>query len=562
MTAIKRFGASDAHNGGMAGPEAAGSVGLKMTRDADSGARDQRRLIAALADPACYGGDVTRVTPLETHISHVFLTGRCAYKIKKAVDFGFLDFTALSARRFFCEEELRLNRRLAPALYLEVVPITGSVDAPRIGGPGRAIEYAVKMREFAQEALASRLLDCGALGAEDIDALAAMVARFHEAVERAAPGGGFGSPEGVWRAAQDNFATLHTLVEDLQERSRLDALAAWTRREYEARRGALLTRVEEGFVRECHGDLHLGNMARIERELTIFDCIEFNPAFRWIDVMSEVGFLVMDLHHRGHPDLAHRFLNAYLERTGDYGGLAVLRFYLVYRSLVRAKVARLRAAQLHSEEARREAIADDRDHLKLAESFAAPSRSALVITHGLSGSGKTTLSQALLERLGAVRVRSDVERKRMHGLEALDRARSGIDTGLYASTATEATYGRLTALARGIVGSGFTALVDAAFLRRWQRNLFRELASALSVPFVIVDFAASEAALRERIARRIDGSTDASDADVTVLEQQLRTQEPLGDAEMDDVVRYDAEAPLERSWQADAWDRVRARLAS
>jgi hypothetical protein len=418
------------------------------------------------------------------------------------------------------------------------------------------------MREFPQDALASRLLERGDLGAADIDALAATVARFHGAVEPAAPGGGFGGPEAVWRAAQDNFTTLRTLVADAEERSRLEALAAWTRRAYEARRGALLARVEEGFVRECHGDLHLGNIARIEGELTIFDCIEFNPAFRWIDVMSEVAFLVMDLRHRGHADLASRFLNAYLERTGDYGGLAVLPFYLVYRALVRAKVARLRADQLRSQDARSAAISDYREHLRLAEAFAGASRPAIVITHGLSGSGKTTLSQALLERLGAVRVRSDVERKRMHGLDALDRDRSGIGTGLYASTATEATYARLVALAGGVVGSGFIAVIDAAFLRRWQRNLFRELAGALAVPFVIVDFAASESALRERVARRAAGSGGASDADVAVLEQQLRTQEPLGVAEMPDVVRYDANAPLERTPEAAAWDGVRARLGA
>ena len=530
-----------------------------MTGDAETGAQNQARLFAALADPACFGADVKRVTALETHISHVLLTGRYAYKIKKAVDFGFLDFTTLAARRFFCEEELRLNRRLAPSLYLEVVPITGSIDAPRIGGSGRAFEYAVKMREFAQDALASRLLHRGELGAADIDALAATVARFHAAVQPAAAGGGFGSPQGVWRAVQDNFTTLRPIVEEAEERGRLDALAAWTRREYEARRGALLTRVEEGFVRECHGDLHLGNIARIDGELTIFDCIEFNPAFRWIDVMSETGFLVMDLHHRGHADLAGRFLNAYLERTGDYGGLAVLPFYLVYRALVRAKVARLRAAQLHSE-SHRAALSDYRAHLKLAEMFAAPSRPAIVITHGLSGSGKTTLTQALLERLGAVRVRSDVERKRMHGLDVLDRDRKGVEQALYSGAATEATYGRLVVIARTIAASGFIAVIDAAFLRRWQRNLFRDLATALGIPFVIVDFATSEAALRERVGSRAAANTDASDADLAVLEHQLRTQEPLGDTEMPDVVRYDADAPPGRVREPGAWDGVRARL--
>jgi uncharacterized protein len=524
-----------------------------MTPHANRHRQEQARLFAALGDPACFD-DVKRVTAIETHISYVLLTGAYAYKIKKAVDFGFLDFTTLAARRFFCEEELRLNRRLAPELYLEVVPITGSIDAPRMGGDGPALDYAVKMREFPQGALANRLLARGELGAADIDALAAAVARFHGTVEMAAPGAGFGAPERVYRTTQDNFRTLRPLVDDPAERAAIDALAMWTEREYRARHGSLLRRVEEGFVRECHGDLHLGNIARVDGALAIFDCIEFNPGFRWIDVMSEVAFTVMDLDYRGHAGLAQRFANAYLECTGDYGGVAVLRFYLVYRALVRAKVARLRAVQLGPGEAQRGALEEYRDHLRLARGYAESAHPAIVITHGLSGSGKTTLSQALLETIGAVRVRSDVERKRLH--EADKRGRHGIDDGLYANAVTEATYRRLAEASRATVAGGFVALADAAFLKRWQRDLFRDLARTLGVPFAIVDFAASVATLRERVARRCAAGTDASDADLAVFEHQLQTQDRLAADEMREVVRYDADAPLERACSPGAWTAV------
>jgi aminoglycoside phosphotransferase family enzyme len=533
-----------------------------MTPDADPGRREQARLLAALRDPACFPDGAERVSALETHISCVLLTGRFAYKIKKAVDFGFLDFTTLAARRHFCEEELRLNRRLAPALYLEVVPVTGTLDAPRMGGEGRALEYAVKMREFPQDALASALLERGELRGPDIDALAATVARFHGAIEAAAPGAGFGSPEAVQRAASDNFAALRPLVDDAEERSRIDGLSAWTEREYAARRGGLRSRLENGFVRECHGDLHLGNIARVDGELTVFDCIEFNPALRWIDVMSEIAFTTMDLEHRGRADLARRFLNAYLELTGDYAGLACLRFYLVYRALVRAKVARLRAEQFRAGDARQAAIGDYRAHLRLAETYAASARPAIVVAHGLSGSGKTTLSGALLEAVGGVRVRSDVERKRLRGLGSGERERAGIERGLYASGATEATYARLAALATAIVEAGLAAVVDAAFLRRWQRDRFSTLAAGLGVPFVILDFAASEAALRERVSRRVRTDADASDADLAVLEHQLRTQEPLAPDELDAVVRYDADAPLDRARAPGAWQAVADRIAA
>ncbi len=521
---------------------------------------DQARLLSALACPAIFAPGCTRVERLETHISYILLTGQHAYKIKKAVDFGFLDFTTLAARRFFCQEELRLNRRLAPALYLDVVAITGSIDAPVLGGDGPALEYAVRMREFPQDTLASTLLPRGGLSPADIDALAAKVGVFHGAIGVAPRGGAFGSPEGILRVAQQNFAQLRPHLATATERDELEELRVWTEREHAARRGVFLRRREEGFIRECHGDLHLNNIVRIDGELIIFDCIEFSESMRWIDVMSEVAFTVMDLHYRGRADLARRFLNAYLERTGDYPGLTVLRFYLVYRALVRAKVARLRAEQLEAGAARRALLAEYRAYLTLARSYAEPTRAALVVTHGFAGCGKTILSQALLETMGAVRIRSDVERKRLHGLGALERCRNGIDLGLYAAGATEATYRELATLAREIIGAGVVAIIDATFLKRWQRELFRNLATELGVAFVIVDFVASDLTLRERIAQRAAKGSDASDADVAVFDHQLRTREPLAPEEQAFVVAYDAEAPLEQARQPDAWRGVRERI--
>ena len=524
------------------------------------GGVDQARLLAALSRPTVFGPDCTRVERLDTHISCVFLTGRYAYKIKKAVDFGFLDFRALAARRHFCEEELRLNRRLAPALYLDLVPITGSVDVPVLGGDGPVLEYAVKMSEFPQVALASRIVERGELSLADIDALAAKVAAFHDASGVVHRDSAFGSPNEILRAARQNFEQLRPHLETKAEREELEELRAWTERKHAACRGAFLRRCKEGFIRECHGDLHLNNIARVDGELVIFDCIEFNESMRWIDVMSEVAFTVMDLHYRGRVDLARRFLNAYLERTGGYTGLTVLHFYLVYRALVRTKIARLRAAQLETGAARRALLAEYRAHLTLARSYARPTRPALLLTHGLAGCGKTTLSQALLEMIGAVRIRSDVERKRVHGMGALERSCNGIDRGLYAAGATEATYQELAAQARNVVESGLIAVVDATFLKRWQRNLFRDLAAELGVVFVIVDFVARDATLRERVARRAAAASDASDADLAVLDHQLHNHEPLAPDEQAFVVAYDTAEPLEWARQPDAWRMVRERI--
>ncbi|HEV2219437.1 MAG TPA: AAA family ATPase [Casimicrobiaceae bacterium] len=526
----------------------------------DGAAALQQRLAAALRDPASFGPECASVRVIETHISWVYLTGAYAWKVKKAVDFGFLDFTSLESRHRYCQEELRLNRRTAPQLYLDVVPIAGSVERPVVGGAGPVLEWALKMREFPQDALLSALLARGALVPSQVDALAAAVARFHEGAARARADQPWGSAAEVLDVALANFAELRPRIDDPAHLAELEALEDWTRREHAARGAIWASRRAAGLVRECHGDLHLGNIALVDAEVTLFDCIEFNERMRWIDVVSDIAFTLMDLRHRGRRDLAQRFLNAYLERTGDYSGVAVLTYYLVYRAMVRAKVAGLRAAQMFPGDASSGALADCRVHLDLARNEARAGSPAIVITHGLSGSGKTTLSQFLLERIGALRLRSDVERKRLLGLPAAARTGADIDAGIYAADANRATYARLLALARTIVEAGRIALVDAAFLSRCQRDAFRTLANELDVPLVIVDCIASEATLRRRIVERRAAGNDASDADLSVLAQQLHHHAPLDDDERALAVTWDAEQPPDGAQARDAWRRVAQRL--
>ncbi len=519
----------------------------------------QARLVAALRDALRARAGSGEVRLIETHLSYVLLTGSHAYKIKKALSLGFVDFSTLARRRHYCDEEIRLNRRLAPAIYLDVVPITGSVDAPQLDGAGAAIEYAVRMREFAQEGLLTHEIARGALTASDIDALAVIVARFHADVAVATPAAGHGSPQEVLAYARENFDELARLRHDPDECAALAALSAWTERAFDALRATLASRVAAGFVRECHGDLHLRNIARIDARLVVFDGIDFNDELRWIDVMSEIAFTAMDLEDHGRRDLAHRFVDAYLSVTGDYAGLALLSFFVVYRALVRAKVAALRAAQLPMGE-RAALDRDCRRYVALATRHAAPGHPAIVVTHGLSGSGKTSRSQAFLEQAGAVRVRTDVERKRGAGMSATARTHSGIDAGLYDPAATRATYERVCALARQVVASGRVAILDGTFLKRWQRDLARALAHELHVPFAILSFEAERATLEQRIVARSRAGGDASDADLAVLARQIATCEPLAAEESRDVVRCDAEAPLADAFRPQAWHEVRARL--
>ena len=521
---------------------------------------DQGRLVAALANPARFGPACTRVTVLETHISYVLLTGQNAFKLKKAVDLGFLDFTTLAARRFFCEQELRLNRRLAPALYLDVVAITGTIDEPAIGGSGPVLEYAVKMREFSQEALASRILARNELAEQDIDALAAKVAAFHAAGDRAPVDSTFGTPEAILNVVLANFDALRSSMATATEQRAIAALESWTKNEHAARVAAFVERRQRGFVRECHGDLHLGNIAVIDGEVTIFDCIEFNDAMRWIDVMSEVAFTAMDLQDRGHPGLTHRFVNAYLEITGDYAGLSVLRFYLIYRALVRAKIAQMRASQMSPGE-KRTALLRERDgYVHLAAGYTRTPSPAIVITHGVSGCGKTTLSQMLLEHVGAIRIRTDIERKRLHGIAPTAHGDSGSEDELYSMDVTQRTYDRALHLAASVAAAGFVALVDGTFLQRWQRDRFRELAAERGIPFVVIDFSADEATLHRSVNERARRGTDASDADVAVLDHQLSTRQPLGSDESEFTVAYDASAPLDDARSPHAWRAVIDRI--
>jgi aminoglycoside phosphotransferase family enzyme/predicted kinase len=488
---------------------------------------DQARLIRSLTDPALYGDSCAQVRVLETHISYVLLTGRFAYKIKKAVDLGFLDFTTLPARHFYCERELELNRRLAAGIYLQVVAITGTIDRPHIGGDGPALEYAVQMREFPQEGLLTQVLERRELSTAHIDALASAVAAFHTSAAIADAGSRFGSAATVLDLAIENFTEIDPLVEDAADRQVITELRRWTLREHGLRSPLLAARQCHGLVRECHGDLHLGNIALVDGNVTIFDCIEFNDDMRWSDVMADVAFLVMDLQDRGRPDFAARLLNGYLERTGDYDGIQVLRFYIVYRAMVRAKVAYMRASQTQNPEAGQRKVAECREYLQLARRCAEFATPRIVITHGFTGSGKTTGSQALVASMGAVRIRTDVERKRLHGLASDAHSGSELNAGLYSAAETERTYARLAELARVIVGAGYPVIVDGSFLRRRERDRFRALATQLGVPFAIADFVASPETLRARVERRRETAPDASEADLRVLEQQLRTAEPL-----------------------------------
>lgn len=457
---------------------------------------------------------------VETHISWVLLTQTHAFKLKKPVRLAFLDFGSVEARKHFCDEELRLNRRFAPALYIDVIPVCGTRDAPLIGGDGPAIDHLVRMRRFPPSSLLIDLLATDRLSPAQLDDLAQLLAALQGSAQRVTPASDFGSPERVVRAATDVLAALRSQGDD----SRLATLGAWLREAQEALWMAWADRQQGGAVRECHGDLHMANVVLLDGTLTPFDCIEFDPALRWIDVVSDMAFLTMDLKAHGRADFAFRFLDAWLQHSGDYAGLQVWRFYEVYRALVRALASGL------GPKGSLGAVRPDYVGCALQLTKRAAGGARLLITHGFSGSGKSSVASQLLCAAGAVRLRSDVERKRLYGLEPLARS-AGLGLDIYGEQATRRTFERLHAGARAVLLAGYPVIVDAAFLRSVERRRFEALAIELGVPFAILDCRADTPTLRHRVAARDAAGTDASEAGPDVLERQLGSHDPLASDE-------------------------------
>lgn len=501
-------------------------------------------LITALLDPNRYDPPVERVEMVETHISWVLLAGEHAYKIKKPVNLGFLDFSTLEKRRYFCDEEIRLNRRLAPELYLGRVAITGDANNPQLDGPGQPFEYAVHMRRFDREQQLDRLLARDELLPRHVDDLAATLAAFHQNIAVAASDTPYGDPEQVWQPVAENFAQIVGRLGN-ETPAWLTDLRGWSNETFAALRPRISARKRDGFVRECHGDAHLANVVLLNGRVVPFDCLEFNPSLRWIDIISEIAFTAMDLADRGRRDLGWRLLNAWLEHTGDYAGIALLRFYLAYRAMVRAKVAIIRLHQPGLAPGERASAQQEFDNYRdRAIAYTRSRQPVLIIMRGLSGSGKTTVSQQLIEALAAIRVRSDVERKRLHGRAMHEQSGSGIAAGLYTRAAGERTYARLADLAGELLAAGEVVVIDAAFLVRARRDRFRQLAADHGAAFLILDLAADEALLRERVAHRNRTGTDASEANLDVLAHQLATHEALAPEEQAHTLALDTREPL------------------
>jgi aminoglycoside phosphotransferase family enzyme/predicted kinase len=503
---------------------------------------DQREAVDYLSSPGAHDGNAVKV--IETHGAYVFLAGARALKMKRAVWFPYMDFSTLEKRRAACEAELRLNRRTAPSIYREVLPLTRAPDGGlALGGRGEVVDWVVAMARFDEDTLFDRLAQRGALTDSLLDALADAIADFHASAEL--------------RPDTDIAAAMRGTMD-----GNADSLRSWLGKPFEAgkvervdrRCQALLKaaspllakRAPGGFVRHCHGDLHLRNICLVDGKPTLFDCIEFKESFAVIDVLYDLSFLLMDLEHRGLRREANRVLNRYLARTGDYDGIGALQLYLCARAEIRAHVsAAVAAAQDDPEDAAR-----DRDeagaYLSLAEAFAAPAAPALIAVSGLSGSGKTTLAQSLAPGIGgapgAVTLRSDVLRKRRFGVDLFEN----LPEAAYTRAESTRVYDEIYRKAGDLLASGISVIADAVFRNEAERRAIAKVAGDAGVPFAGIWLAVSPS---EQDARLETRTRDVSDATVDIGRAQRRSAESVTDwpnlnADMDIADLCKAAAPL------------------
>lgn len=497
-----------------------------------SSVEQHQRLICALQSASVYPHPVTGIRLVQTHISSLILTGDYVYKLKKPVSLGFLDFGTLEKRRFCCKEELRLNRRLAPDIYLDVVSITGSFDQPEINGSGEVLEYAVQMRQFEADNTLDLLLANDASAKIPVAKLAEHIADFHSKAKVAGSETPYGSPEKIVEPMLENFTQIRAHLGGPIFYDYLRMLEGCTRLQARRYSSLMERRKQQGFIRECHGDMHLGNIALSKGELILFDGIEFSPELRWIDTMSDLAFLLMDLEDHHRQSDATRLLDSYLTRTGDFEGLPLLPFYKGYRALVRAKVAAISYAQQSDETGKENYLQQVAEYIHRANISSEPRRPLLVLMHGLSGSGKSWLSEQLLDHLPMIRLRSDIERKR--------ECESATD---YKESSRDAVYERLLQLAETVLSCGMKVVVDATFLKQELREQFADIAVRQDCGFAIVSATAPAEVLEQRIQQRTSDQQNVSDATHSVLQLQLQTQDCLSENEPHIVV--DTQQPLD-----------------
>ncbi len=499
-------------------------------------------MVRGLMQPEAYPEPTKRIRLEQTQMSFVFLTDNFAYKIKKPVNLGYLDYSSIEKRLHFCRKELELNQRLCGNAYLEVVNITRRKDGFSINGEGEIVDYAVKMRRLPAGRMMDTLLEDEGISENMISRLAQKIAAFHKSAASSDEINTFGSIDSINLNNDENFSQTKDYIGRTISQKQFDLLAEYTRSFIRDNSNLFENRVKEGYIRDCHGDLHTNHIC-FENGICIYDCIEFNDRFRYGDTGSEVAFLTMDLDHHGQANLSRSFVNEYISFSGDKKLKELLTFYKCYRAYVRGKVAcfKLDDPYITAEE-RAKALQDAIGYFDLAYAYVKLPKT-LFITTGLVGSGKSSLAQSLAKRLGLVYISSDITRKQLANIWIKERRFEGANTGIYSPEFSRKTYDTMFSKAKRALNEGGSVIMDASFIKAAEREKAKALAEETGARFFILECKLEEELTRQRLFQR-QQQASVSDGRWDIYQMQKNIFEDVTEAPLDNRVIINNEQPI------------------
>ena len=495
-------------------------------------------IIKNIKNPKFFGSDIKSVDIIQTHISYVALTGKYAYKIKKQVNYGFLDFSTVEKRKYYCDEEMRLNRRLCPDIYLDVIPITKKNSILELNGYGEIVDYAIKMKEFLQQNIMTNLLKQGKIVKEKIEDICDILVKFYNSEGNSKEIDRYGELEVVKRNICENFEQTEPMIDITIPKNSYEYIKNLSQQFFRKKKDLFEKRIKHKNIKNCHGDLHSGNIVVTDEKIYIFDCIEFNKRFRYCDTASDIGFLAMDLDFMNYPYLSSYLIKKYIEKSKDIGILEMLNFYKSYRAYVRGKVIgfKLNDSKI-SNEKKQDIINTTKKYFELSEYYAKlfsldikNKKPLIFIIGGLTGVGKSTFSLKISIDYNAHIINTDIIRKELAGINIFERHHDEINTGLYSPEKIDQTYKKAIEKASDFLKNGKNVVLDATFQKKKYRDLVRTIAKENNSILITVQCVCAEDMVKKWLKRRIKTNT-VSDGRWEIYVNQKKTFEPFSDGE-------------------------------